>query len=101
MTTEGKPGLSKQDLATLDVNTLTPLSPEVISRQATINIGALRSLGWEEMGGKCNGLTSTLRLAFCIRHDWPRGARQVHRCQGDIWRACKLACFPRIVPLLE
>jgi hypothetical protein len=30
-----------QDLTTLDVNTLTPLSPEVISRQATINIGKL------------------------------------------------------------
>lgn len=29
-----------QDLATLDITTLTPLSPEVISRQATINIGA-------------------------------------------------------------
>lgn len=28
-----------QDLTTLDVNKLTPLSPEVISRQATINIG--------------------------------------------------------------
>lgn len=28
-----------QDLATLDVTKLTPLSPEVISRQATINIG--------------------------------------------------------------
>jgi hypothetical protein len=27
-------------LATLDVSKLTPLSPEVISRQATINIGA-------------------------------------------------------------
>jgi hypothetical protein len=26
-------------LATLDVTKLTPLSPEVISRQATINIG--------------------------------------------------------------
>jgi hypothetical protein len=30
-----------QDLASLDVTKLTPLSPEVISRQATINIGAL------------------------------------------------------------
>lgn len=30
-----------QDLSTLDVTKLTPLSPEVISRQATINIG-----GW-------------------------------------------------------
>lgn len=28
-----------QDLTTLDVTKLTPLSPEVISRQATINIG--------------------------------------------------------------
>ena len=30
-----------QDLATLDPSTLTPLSPEVISRQATINIGTI------------------------------------------------------------
>lgn len=29
-----------QDLSTLDASKLTPLSPEVISRQATINIGA-------------------------------------------------------------
>jgi hypothetical protein len=34
-----KSNLMKQDLATLDVSTLTPLSPQVISRQATINIG--------------------------------------------------------------
>jgi len=33
--------LAKQDLATLDVKTLTPSSPEVISRQATINIGTI------------------------------------------------------------
>jgi len=32
-------GLMEQDLSTLDVNKLHPLSPEVISRQATINIG--------------------------------------------------------------
>nr|CAG29667.1 translation initiation factor 2 gamma subunit [Allacma fusca] len=37
----GQPHLAKQDLATLDVNKLTPLSPEVISRQATINIGTI------------------------------------------------------------
>ena len=30
-----------QDLDTLDINTLTPLSPEIISRQATINIGTI------------------------------------------------------------
>lgn len=31
--------LVQHDLATLDVSKLHPLSPEVISRQATINIG--------------------------------------------------------------
>lgn len=33
--------LRKQDLSTLDASKLTPLSPEVISRQATINIGTI------------------------------------------------------------
>jgi hypothetical protein len=31
--------LAKQTLENLDISKLTPLSPEVISRQATINIG--------------------------------------------------------------
>jgi hypothetical protein len=31
--------LAKQDLSALEISKLTPLSPEVISRQATINIG--------------------------------------------------------------
>eukprot|EP00877_Chromochloris_zofingiensis_P013279 jgi/Chrzof1/8204/Cz03g01130.t1 len=34
-------GLREQDLKTLDVAKLNPLSPEVISRQATINIGTI------------------------------------------------------------
>lgn len=34
-------GLAVQDLSTLDVPSLTPLSPQVISRQATINIGTI------------------------------------------------------------
>ena len=34
-----KKGLMEQDLRKLDVTKLHPLSPEVISRQATINIG--------------------------------------------------------------
>lgn len=38
--TSRQPHLSVQDLKTLDVKTLHTLSPEVISRQATINIGA-------------------------------------------------------------
>lgn len=33
--------LAEQNLETLDVSKLTPLSPEVISRQATINIGTI------------------------------------------------------------
>uniref|UniRef100_A0A1A9X442 Tr-type G domain-containing protein n=1 Tax=Glossina brevipalpis TaxID=37001 RepID=A0A1A9X442_9MUSC len=33
--------LQKQDLSNLEVSNLTPLSPEVISRQATINIGTI------------------------------------------------------------
>ncbi len=33
--------LAKQDLATLDASKLNALSPEVISRQATINIGTI------------------------------------------------------------
>ena len=32
--------LAEQNLETLDVAKLSPLTPEVISRQATINIGA-------------------------------------------------------------
>ena len=39
--TSGQPHLSRQDLTNLDITKLTPLSPEVISRQATINIGTI------------------------------------------------------------
>ncbi len=46
--------LAKQDLATLDVSKLTPLSPEVISRQATINIGTLPQ-------GRCGSFFLLLR----------------------------------------
>ena len=35
--------LSVQDLSTLDPSRLTALTPEVISRQATINIGSLHN----------------------------------------------------------
>ena len=37
---KAKPKLSVQDLSTLNVAELDALSPQVISRQATINIGA-------------------------------------------------------------
>ncbi|XP_022905254.1 histone-lysine N-methyltransferase SUV39H2-like isoform X2 [Onthophagus taurus] len=39
--TTGQPNLYKQDLSKLDVTKLTALSPEVISRQATINMGTI------------------------------------------------------------
>ncbi|KAJ8403284.1 hypothetical protein AAFF_G00355010 [Aldrovandia affinis] len=39
--TLGQPHLFRQELSTLDVTTLTPLSREIISRQATINIGTI------------------------------------------------------------
>jgi len=38
---QNQPQLAKQDLNNLDVSELTPLTPEVISRQATINIGTI------------------------------------------------------------
>merc|ERR1712168_1742523 len=38
---QNQPHLAKQDLNNLDTSTLNPLSPEVISRQATINIGTI------------------------------------------------------------
>ena len=39
--TTSQPELKVQDLNVLDVTKLTPTSPEVISRQATINIGTI------------------------------------------------------------
>ncbi|XP_029328888.1 eukaryotic translation initiation factor 2 subunit 3 [Mus caroli] len=50
--TLGQPHLSRQDLATLDVTKLTPLSHEVISRQATINIGKIAC--WAKKGVRKN-----------------------------------------------
>ncbi|CAL6390020.1 unnamed protein product [Bathycoccus prasinos] len=38
---KGEDGLSVQDLTKLDISSLNPLSPEIISRQATINIGTI------------------------------------------------------------
>ncbi len=54
----------------IDFQTLNPLSPEVISKQATINIG-----------------THLLACSLMRRHDWTRRARQVHRRQGHLGRA--------------
>eukprot|EP00747_Dinoflagellata_sp_TGD_P014183 gnl/TRDRNA2_/TRDRNA2_123233_c0_seq2.p1 gnl/TRDRNA2_/TRDRNA2_123233_c0~~gnl/TRDRNA2_/TRDRNA2_123233_c0_seq2.p1 ORF type:complete len:464 (-),score=105.19 gnl/TRDRNA2_/TRDRNA2_123233_c0_seq2:140-1531(-) len=41
MSVSEEDGLAVQDLSKLDVKKLTPLSPEVISRQATLNVGTI------------------------------------------------------------
>lgn len=46
MSKQAGKGLMEQDLGTMDPSKLHPLSPEVISRQATINIGAC-SVSWD------------------------------------------------------
>ncbi|KAL5969223.1 Eukaryotic translation initiation factor 2 subunit 3 [Taenia solium] len=57
------PGLATQNVETLDVSTLTPLTPEVISRQATMNIGTI--------GHVAHGKTTVVRAistVHTIRH---------------------------------
>ena len=44
--------LKAQDLSKLDVTQLNPLSPEVISRQATINIGQCAGQRQERASGR-------------------------------------------------
>lgn len=55
--------MALQDVATLDISKLTPLTPEVISRQATINIGTI--------GHVAHGKTTVVRAistVHTIRH---------------------------------
>lgn len=59
--------LVQHDLATLDVTKLNPLSPEVISRQATINIGIKALL--VDVGGIINRL---------YRNNWTRSSRKIN-----------------------
>lgn len=67
-------GLMKQDLSKLDVSTLTPLTPEIISRQATINIGTIghvahgkstvvRSISGVKVSARGDGLALARRRA--------------------------------------
>jgi len=86
----------RQDLATLDVTKLTPLSPEVISRQATINIGTKevelkRAEGTETTFARrrpnalsdSTSASSSPNLSKTHRNHRPRRPRQVHRRQGN------------------
>lgn len=98
----------EQDLSKLDVTTLHPLSPEVISRQATINIGKLCSLlnclTWlfqhlslieffTLLVGAPKFLSKLMiwNLTYCIRHHWSCGTWKVNsrksniRCSGDLF----------------
>ncbi len=60
-----QPKLAQQNLDTLDPSKITPLSPEVISRQATINIG-----------------TFFMRRHKKYRHDWTCGPRKIDSGKG-------------------
>lgn len=60
----GEDGLSIQDAESLDPTTLTPLSPEVISRQATINIGACARFSVDRGGRMGNGLGRVEEASF-------------------------------------
>ena len=55
-------GLMEQDLSKLDVTKLHPLSPEVISRQATINIGNATSVVYAVL----IGISSFVSKCACI-----------------------------------
>lgn len=52
----------------VDVTKLTPLSPEVISKQATINIGSADADVADDVGG-------VLLMGFMHRYDWSRSPR--------------------------
>ena len=76
-------GLAEQDLSKLDVTVLHPLSPEVISRQATINIGKTLCQGSLVKLSPC----AKLRLCKCyyLRNHWACRSRQVHCCESYFW----------------
>ena len=76
--TTGQPHLAKQCLEGLDVNKLTPLSPEV---------------GYHQVFSQRNLFIISFTVGHIpsshhqYRYNWPRGTRQVHGSQGPVWRA--------------
>lgn len=58
-------------LSGLKIEELNPLSPEVIQRQATINIGKIN----ENMD----------RMAYDCRNDWTCRSWKVYCSQGHLW----------------
>jgi hypothetical protein len=82
---EGK--LAEQDITKVKLEDLHPLHPMVMSRQATINVGA----------GRARGSARRAALTPAIgRHHRPCGARQEHGREGHLGRAGALA--PRSLP---
>lgn len=74
-------GLAEQDLSKLDVAQLHPLSPEVISRQATINIGIDTDAKETEpyVSLKANDIYN---YAMYLRNHWPCRSREVDNCES-------------------
>jgi hypothetical protein len=82
-----KRGLMEQDLSKLDVTTLHPLSPEVISRQATINIGKREEdCAFGAFAGRGRRRTEFV-VWWCARYNWSCGAREVDGGEGYLGRA--------------
>jgi hypothetical protein len=95
-----------QDLSTLEPAKLTPLSPEVISRQATINIGECHSLG---EAGLLHQTSSSAALRWLCRqacsapgllsaapaHEW----RRAYRPAGAAAPWCVVADSPLLISL--
>ena len=56
-----------QDLETLKVDELTPLSPDVISRQATINIGERSAVSRPALQDCDTGVARECALSHCVQ----------------------------------
>nr|AER35084.1 eukaryotic translation initiation factor 2 subunit 3 gamma [Tieghemostelium lacteum] len=67
--TKAKPNLLPQDLSTLNVNELNPLTPHVISRQATINIGTIGHVahGKSTVVKAISGVLVSIFFTFTVR----------------------------------
>lgn len=80
--------LSHQDLKTLDVTKLTPLTPEVISRQATINIGTI--------GHVAHGKSTVVKAISGVKVCCPIDLPLCHACStsGVCWLEASLLSSP-------
>ena len=76
-------GLSFQDLSKLDLASLTPLTPEVISRQATINLGTIGHVAHGK-STVVKAISGVKTVRFKVRRKGGRKRdRQTHRQTGS------------------